>query len=155
ILQAMRNYPDPINAEEGKVIDAAEEVLARIGLKALPAVVKELESANVNDRRLAAATLRRMVWTIPDKAMPHVLRALKDADGGVSNWALQGLQGADPKIPGLAAAFRGALQDAQANNRLAALVGLFNLGPEATRGAIPALIRTLKDEHFEVRRNAV
>jgi RNA polymerase sigma factor (sigma-70 family) len=90
IFEVMKKY----NAEEDiagqmRVIGAAQSALDDIGEKALPALAKELESKNVNDRRMAATTLTRLTRNASDEARRILLRALNDDDGLVRQRALE------------------------------------------------------------------
>ena len=91
IVQTMKKYDwEKRNADDRHVLDAAWAQLAVIGPKVLPGLAKELESDNVNNRRLAAPALISLLREYPKDAWPLFFRAFTDKDGVVRDIILNG-----------------------------------------------------------------
>ena len=154
ILEVMRNY-DELNCDkdEAKVLQTAEETLAHMGPKVIPALAKEYDNGKRNERAFVIETLRSM--TEQPEAVPLLLRAVKDKEAVIRLHAVQYLGTVDPKSKGLVPALVEALSDKDTNTRRQAAVVLGMIG-EPAKTATPALIeRVVKDAAPEVRQQAL
>ena len=142
----------------GVVNLAGDEALVRIGPVALAALSKELESKNVNDRRLAVISITSFLGKNPiEKIRPSLVLALKDEDKLVRKKALTQImayQGRkDEFFTGLTApekqAYASALalvvSDPSSSARELAVATLGDLTTESAT-AVPVLVKVLASQ---------
>jgi RNA polymerase sigma factor (sigma-70 family) len=157
IVQTMKKYDwEKLTGEDRLVLDAAWKQLAVIGPNALPALAKEMDGDNVNNRRLAAAALISILREYPKEAWPLFFKAFTDKDRLVRDTALNGaillnLWNIKPPATLTSAEKQSVVSTSVAllkdgNERMRAisarLVG--GLGPDA-KPAVPALIDLIAD----------
>jgi RNA polymerase sigma factor (sigma-70 family) len=148
-------YLDQIrmNEDDWAVLEAAKQTLARMGLKALPALTKAYENDNKEERYFVVSTLYHM--RNHAEIVPLLLLAAKDKDASIRYQAVMNLSSVHPKSKGLVAALSAALTDENPGTRQQAAGSLGNLGTVA-KPALPDLGRAaLKDESHAVRHLAL
>ncbi len=159
IVEAVRGYKittilAPLNDAEkdddGKVILSAVAGLKKIGMPALPVLVKALKQDSAEGRRFAVAALGEMG---PDanSAIPQLATALEDESSPVSDAALRAgyqqiITEDDAKVAFLMKAINARATDVRSQ----AITWLGSEGKNA-KPAIPKLLVAVKDKVFTVR----
>ncbi len=164
ILDVMRKYDYlTYDSEDGKVIQAGQNALAKIGPTAIVTLAKELSSNKVADRRFAIDTLSAMIRGFPKKTFPLLFVALKDDDPGVRFAAIRSIVFLSSYHEGFVASLTAAEkqgiavplveQFGYADLGEIAATAVIALGPEA-KLAVPSLSKALKNKEAGVRKLA-
>jgi beta-lactamase regulating signal transducer with metallopeptidase domain len=156
ILEVVRGYDVALgDPDDGKVIDAAQQALAKIGPVAVQALTAEFKAGTRNSRRFALKALLRIGAN--DKSMvPVFLAALKDEDAYVRRSVIGDLfrSGNIPKAVDFAPALVGALKDEDPQVRSLAVEKLERIALHAkssAKSAVPVLIELLRDQDSHIR----
>ena len=130
--------------------EAAQMAVARMGPKAVPALLALLKLPELRNR--AGAALFQAAGPASADHTPALLDCLHDpAVNNYCGMTLVKIMG--PKTAGRVPALTEVLKDADKTVRLYAAAALGQIGPNA-KGAVPALILALKDPEPAVRLNA-
>jgi HEAT repeat protein len=139
------------DANSGIAIPAGT-VLSKIGTNALPAVMKALESPEMQTRRQATRALAT-IRAPRDEMVPLLLKMLKDREPACRVQAAQVLGTSGLPNPTMVAGLVGALDDSATEVRVAAIQGL-RQGHRMAARALPDLLRCLDDSSPLVRQSA-
>lgn len=138
----------PRNPADPDACGSARLALVQIGEKAVPAVVRLLETGDGARRELAAELLDELGPSAASAA-PALVKALRDWNIGIRMSAISALEKIGrPAVPRLAAA----LEPDEAASWVPCTVAevLRRMGPQA-EGAVPALLNSLRDEDYALR----
>ncbi len=129
-------------SDDYAVQNTAVKRISKIGLPAVPALIKALNNENARVRENAAWALKKMGEKTVE-AVPALIKALKDEDARVCENSVNALAIMGEKaVPALIKA----LKDENALARKNAARTLAKIGEKAVE-AVPALINALKDEN--------
>ena len=143
----LRNFKNIDDADKGAddVRQSADNALSKIGVEAIPALIKALDDSDADVRYRVVCALGKM----KDARVASVLiETLKDVDDGVRYRATEALGkiGATMAVPALIET----LEDMNDSVRYCAVDSLGKIGDIT---AVPALIVALKDTDEEIRRS--
>lgn len=161
ILDAMRTYDmENRDADDLKVIEAAQQALRKIGPPALPFLVAALKDRNRNVRLFAVDTLGKDLLAprgFGPGSIPALTQAAKDDDPKI-RLAVLARFGEHPRGDIPSSVFIEAAKDKDAGVRQEAISYLGRLidrGFIPIRGVLPVLIEATKDQEARVRTSAV
>jgi RNA polymerase sigma factor (sigma-70 family) len=147
----VRYHPDQLSQDEWKIIDFAQENLARIGPKAILALAKQHRKG----RWFAIGALRHLIYgDDADEVVRVLFQALKDKDATIRSDARQALNGAASDTTGLISGYTALLKDEDATLRLYAIISLGKHGQQSAE-AVPALLAVLKNSRSADDRLAI
>ena len=145
----IQNLMSALRSENIDVRGQATEVLGKIGLEAVPALIKALKDG---DKIVRSSTAEALIKIGPEAkaAVPALIETLNDKDGYVRRRAADALgkigSGAKAAVPALIET----LKDEDEWVRALTAEALGKIAPEA-KSVVPALIETLNDEDGLVR----
>jgi len=155
IVEAVRGYDmERPDADDGKILVAAQAALTKIGDESVPALVEELKKGKKRGRQFAAGTLLQGYGPEAKGAVPALAAAIKDEDKSTRDLAARALMTIDRDGNAVTTVIA-TLADRDEDIRLLALMVVQAYGPKARRALPQILAIATKDDSASNRRLAI